>query len=129
MFNRIRVSGIVASAAFLIAMSAPALRADSINKKTVLTLSEAVAVPGMVLQPGTYVFELESSPVDRNIVQVFDKDQAHLLTTFMAIPDYRVEPADHTVIQLEEREPNTPQAIHAWFYQGDYDGLEFVYPR
>ena len=44
MFNKIRVSGIAIGAASLVAMSAPVLRAHSANKKTVLTVSEAVLV-------------------------------------------------------------------------------------
>ena len=129
MYSRIGVSGIAIGAALLVAMSAPVLRADSANKKTVLAVSEAVQVPGMVLQPGTYVFELPNNPLDRNIVRVFDEDQSHLLTTFMAIPDYRSKPTNHTVIQLEERESNAPQEIHTWFYAGESDGLEFIYPK
>jgi hypothetical protein len=129
MYSRIGVSGIAIAAALLVAMSAPVLRADSANKKTVLAVSEAVQVPGAVLQPGTYVFELPNNPLDRNIVRVFDEDQSHLLTTFMAIPDYRSTPTNHTVIQLEEREANAPQAIHTWFYAGESDGLEFIYPK
>jgi hypothetical protein len=129
MYSRIGVSGIAIGAALLVAMSAPVLRADSANKKTVLAVSEAVQVPGMVLQPGTYVFELPNNPLDRNMVRVFDEGQSHLLTTFMAIPDYRLKPTNHTVIQLEERESKAPQAIHTWFYAGESDGLEFVYPK
>jgi hypothetical protein len=129
MYSRIRASGIAIGAALFVAMSAPVLRADSANKKTVLAVTEAVQVPGSVLQPGTYVFELPNNPLDHNIVRVFDEDQSHLLATFIAIPDYRLTPTDHTVIQLEERESNAPQVIHAWFYAGESDGLEFVYPK
>jgi len=129
MYSRIGVSGIAIGAALLVAMSAPVLRADSANKKTVLAVSEAVQVPGRVLQPGTYVFELPNNPLDGNVVRVFDEDQSQLLTTFMAIPDYRSEPTNHTVIQLEERESNAPRAIQAWFYAGESDGLEFIYPK
>jgi hypothetical protein len=129
MHNRIRVSGMAISAALLLAMSVPRLRADTTNKRTIVTFGEAVEIPGMVLQPGTYVFELANSQWDRNIVQVFDQDQTHLLTTFLAIRDYRLEPVDKTVIQLDERETNAPQAIHSWFYPGGSDGLEFIYPK
>jgi len=129
MYNRIRVSGMFVSAALLLAMSVPQLRASTTDKKTIVTVGEAVEIPGMVLQPGTYVFELENSPSERDIVQVFDRDQTHLLATFLAIPEYRLEPTDKTVIQLEEREANGPQAIHSWFYAGESDGLEFVYPK
>jgi hypothetical protein len=128
MYNRIRVSGVAVSAALLLATCLPQLRADSIDRKTVVTFGESVQIPGAVLEPGTYVLELADSP-DRNIVQVFDKDQTHLVTRFLAIPDHRLEPPNRAVIQLEEREPNAPQAIHSWFYPGDSDGLEFVYPK
>jgi hypothetical protein len=129
MHNRIRVSGVAISAALALAIAVPMLSADSIGKKTAVTFGESVEIPGMVLHPGTYVFELERSQWDRDIVQVFDKDKAHLLTTFIAIPDYRLEPTNKTVIELQERAANAPQAIHSWFYAGESDGLQFIYPR
>jgi hypothetical protein len=128
MYNRIRVSGIVISAALAFAIAVPMLSANTIDKKTIVTFGESVEIPGMVLQPGTYVFELANSPSYRNIVQVFDKDQ-HLLTTFLAISDYRLEPTDKTMIQLEGREASPAEAIHSWFYAGESDGLEFIYPK
>jgi len=129
MYNSPRVSGIAVNAALMLALSVPMLRADTINKKTVLTFGQAVEIPGMILQPGTYVFQLENTPLDRDMVQVFDKDRTHLLTSFLAIPDYRLEPTNKTVVQLEERGANAPEAVHSWFYAGESDGLEFVYPK
>jgi hypothetical protein len=129
MHNRIRVSGMAVSAALLLAMSVSELRANSMDKKTAVTFGESVEIPGMVLQPGSYVFELEHSQFERDIVQVFDKDKTHLIATFIAIPDYRLEPTNKTVIELGEREANAPQAIHSWFYAGESEGLQFVYPR
>ena len=35
---------------------APGARADQMNKKTTITFSEPVQVPGMTLPAGTYVF-------------------------------------------------------------------------
>lgn len=127
--KRIRVSGIAIGTVILAATSVPQLRADSTNKETVVTVSGEVQIPGLVLEPGAYVFELAHSQADRDIVQVFDEDRTHLLTQFFAIPDYRLEPTDKAVIQLQEREPNAPQAIRAWFYAGESDGLEFIYRR
>lgn len=129
MYNSPRLSGIAVNAALMLALSVPMLRADTLNKKTVLTFGEAVEIPGMILQPGTYVFQLENAPLDRDMVQVFDKDRTHLLTSFLAVPDYRMEPTNKTVVQLEERGANAPEAVHSWFYAGESDGLEFVYPK
>jgi len=103
--------------------------ADVWNKKTIVTFSAPVEVPGRVLQAGTYVFKLLDSTSNRNIVQIFDKDEKQLLATILAIPDYRLKPADKPVIRFEERPSGSPEAIKAWFYPGDSFGQQFVYPR
>jgi LPXTG-motif cell wall-anchored protein len=114
----------------LFALAAPnnAL-ADEWNKATKLTFSEPVEVPGMALPAGTYWFTLADSDSDRNIVEVWDADRMHLITTILAIPDYRLQPTDKTVINFSERPTGSPEAIHAWFYPGDNYGEEFVYPK
>jgi hypothetical protein len=104
-------------------------RADQWDQRTVFTFSGPVEVPGQVLVPGTYVFKLADSASDRNIVQVFNKDETHLFGTFLAIPDYRVKPADKTIITFEERAAGSPEAIRAWFYPGENYGHDFVYPK
>jgi hypothetical protein len=82
-----------------------------------------------VLPAGTYVFKLAESPADRNIVQVFSQDERHLFGTFLAIPDYRIQPAGRTIITFEERSAGSPEAIKAWFYPGENYGHQFVYPK
>lgn len=108
---------------------APTARADEWDKQTVLTFNEPVQIPGQVLQAGTYVLRLADTQADRNVVQVFTQDQQHLLATMNAVPDYRLEPTDHTVVTFEERPSGSPEALHAWFYPGETTGLEFVYPK
>jgi len=102
---------------------------DQWNKKTVLTFNQAVEIPGVVLPAGQYVFKLADSLSDRHIVQVFNADEDKIFATILAIPHYRMRPADETVILFEERRAGQPQAIHAWFYPGETYGQEFVYPK
>ena len=45
-----------------------------------MTFSSLVEVPGQVLPPGTYVFKRAHSEWDRDIVQIFTKDQRNLAT-------------------------------------------------
>ena len=104
-------------------------QADEWNKKTTVTFSQAVEVPGKVLPAGTYTFKLLDSQSNRNIVQIFNKDESHLYATILAIPDYRMEPTGKTVIKFAERPSNLPEAVQAWFYPGDNYGQEFVYPK
>lgn len=104
-------------------------KADDWDKKTVFTFSGPVEVPGRVLGPGTYVFKLLDSASDRHIVQVFNKNERHLIGTFLAVPDYRLTPPSKPLITFEERPAGSPEAIKGWFYPGDNYGNEFVYPK
>jgi hypothetical protein len=106
--------------------------ADEWNKETKLTFSVPVEVPGKVLDPGKYVFRLLDSSSDRNIVQIFSEDDEgnqKLITTLLAVPDYRLNTPDKTIVQFEERKAGSPEAIKSWFYPGDNAGWHFVYPK
>jgi hypothetical protein len=107
----------------------PRLFADAWDKRTEVTFSGPVEIPGKVLTSGTYVFKLLDLGATRNIVQIFDKDEKKLYATLITVPDYRLQPTGQTVIRFEERPSNTPEAIKAWFYPGDNYGQQFVYPH
>ena len=116
--------------ALLFAVTRPSvMMADDWDKATKLTFSEPVEVPGLVLTAGTYWFTLADSDSDRNIVQIWDANRIHLVTTILAIPDYRLQPRGKTVIHFEERPSDSPEAIHSWYYPGANYGEEFVYPK
>lgn len=114
---------------------APAARADDWNKKTVLTFSGPVEIPGVhvkgwgILPAGTYVFKIVDSQSDRHIVQVFSQDEKTIYATILAIPNYRLKATDKTVITFTERPAGQPEALRAWFYPGRTSGEEFVYPK
>jgi len=107
----------------------PSARADEWNKKTVVTFSQSVEIPGQILPAGTYTFQLLDSPSDRHIVQIFNADGSQLIATILAINDYRLQPKGDTVIKFSERAGDSPEALRAWFYPGDNFGQEFVYPK
>jgi len=107
----------------------PKAVADEGDKKTIVTFSAPVEVPGKALPAGTYVFKLLDSTASRHIVQIFDKDETKLYATILAIPDYRMTPPDKPIIQFEERASGAPPALKAWFYPGDNFGQQFVYPH
>src|SRR5579864_2436752 len=114
----------------------PSLKADEWNKRTILTINEAIQMPScctpdhvVTLQPGTYVLVLVDSLSDRHIVRVFDKNQTHVITTILAIPNYRLKPTGKTVFQYWEVPAGQPKALRAWFYPGDNFGQEFAYHK
>jgi len=106
----------------------PNARADEWDKKTALTFNEPVQVPGTTLSAGTYVFKLADSS-DRTIVQIWNEDETRLITTILAVADYRANTPDKTIVSFDERPPGQPEALKAWFYPGDNSGVEFIYPK
>ena len=103
--------------------------ADEWDKKTVLTTHEVIQLPNATLQPGTYVFKLADSESNRNIVQVFNKDETHLITTILAIPNYRLKLTGKSQFTFWEVPAGQPPAMRAWFYPGDLVGQELAYPK
>jgi LPXTG-motif cell wall-anchored protein len=134
-----KVLRIVTTAVFCVALIgsivAPSAKADTWDKKTVVTFSAPVATPGVhrpghaVLPAGTYVFRLLDSQSNRHIVQIFSEDESIVYATVLAIPNYRLKATDKTVITFSERPAGQPEALRAWFYPGANFGEEFVYPK
>ena len=117
------------------AVFSPAAKADEWNRKTMMTFSAPVEIPGVhlkgwgVLPAGTYVFKILDSQSDRHIVQIFNKDETTVYATILAIPNYRLKATDKTVVTFRERPAGEPEALRAWFYPGRNWGEEFVYPK
>src|SRR5690349_5798506 len=59
-------------------------KADQWDKRTIMTFSGPIEIPGQVLPAGKYVFKLMDSPADRHIVQVYNDKETHLITTLVA---------------------------------------------
>jgi LPXTG-motif cell wall-anchored protein len=117
------------------AVLSPAARADEWNRKTKLTFSGPIEIPGVhlkgwgILPAGTYVFKILDSQSDRHIVQIFSEDEKTVYATILAIPNYRLHATGKTVVTFSERPAGEPEALHAWFYPGMNWGEEFVYPK
>ena len=133
------ISRTVTTAVFCVAITgavfSPAAKADAWNRKTVMTFSGPVEIPGVhlkgwgVLPAGTYVFKIMDSQSDRHIVQIFSQDERTVYATILAIPNYRLKATDKTVVTFRERPAGEPEALRAWFYPGRNWGEEFVYPK
>lgn len=108
---------------------APNARADEWNKKTYLTFSAPVQIPGATLPAGTYLFQLADPDNARHVVEVASKDGTHVYGMFLTIPNQRMETPDNSVVMFSETPAGAPQAIEAWWYPGERYGEEFVYPK
>ncbi len=130
-----KAATMVCGIALMGAVLAPSAKSDNWNRKTVVTFSGPVEIPGVhlagwgVLPAGTYVFKILDSQSNRHIVQIFSKDEKTVYATILAIPNYRLQTTDKTVITFRERPAGEPEALRAWFYPGRNWGEEFVYPK
>jgi hypothetical protein len=133
--KRFKAATTVCFVALMGAVLAPGAKADDWNRKTVMTFSGPVEIPGVhlvgwgVLPAGTYVFKILNSQSDRHIVQIFSQDEKTIYATILAIPNYRLKATDKTVVTFRERPAGEPEALRAWFYPGRNWGEEFVYPK
>ncbi|HQR35278.1 MAG TPA: hypothetical protein PLK30_21240 [Blastocatellia bacterium] len=128
--NQIKTAITIFGLILVTAMFSSSVQADNWNKRTVVTFSQPVEVPGGVILPaGTYVFELVDSLADRHIVRIFNKERDHVYATILAIPNWRLNTTDKTVMTFGERAVGSPEAIRSWFYPGANSGEEFVYPK
>ena len=118
-----------AASCALLLVAVPGVRADEYDKKTDVTTSAPIQVPGAVLPPGQYMFKLVSSPSNRHIVQVSSEDGRQVYAVTMTIAARRVNPNDKRILTFYETPQGQPEAVRTWFWPGELDGQEFVYPR
>jgi hypothetical protein len=120
--------GVVAFAA-LFATFVGSARANTRDKKTILTFSHPIEVPGNVVLPaGKYIFKLHDSSY-RNIVQIWNANESKLITTILAISDVRLTPSEKPIVEFNEQAGSAPHTVRAWFYPGETIGRAFVYSK
>jgi hypothetical protein len=99
------------------------------NERTFLTFSAPVELPGITLQPGTYLFRLADSQSNRHIIQVLSQDEKQIHATILAIPAERLEVTGENVVTFKETAEGRTPAVQYWYYPGDKIGHEFLYPK
>ncbi len=117
-----------AGALLAIVMSASAM-AQPADKRTYFTFSGPVAMPGVNLPAGKYLFRIGDPTSGRRIVQVMSEDGRKPIGLFFSIPAQRPEVADKPEVRFIETPRGQPAAIRTWWYPGERTGYEFIYPK
>ena len=114
----------------VIAVLAGGVTAQEANtqERTFLTFSSAVEMPGVTLQPGTYVFKLADSP-SRNVVQVWDQEEKKMLGHWTFVQAERPTVTSDTVVMFKETREGATPAVQYWYFPGEKVGKEFLYPK
>lgn len=118
-----------AIAGLLLCLAPTVSRADDYDKKTVVTISQPTEVPGMILDPGTYVLILLNSQSNRHIAKIMNERMDHLYALTFTVAAERLDPAEKPILTFYEASAGRPQAVRKWFWPGDRHGQEFVYPK
>ena len=98
------------------------------SERTFLTFTGAVEMPGVTLQPGTYVFKLADTPT-RNVVQVWDEGEKNMVGHWTFVQAERPQVTEDTVVMFKETREGATPAVQFWYFPGEKIGKEFIYPK
>jgi hypothetical protein len=118
----------VICAALLLALGVAAASAQPFDKRTTFRFTGPVAVPGVTLPAGGYVFRVADS-AGRDVIQVLSADGKTPYAMFFALRATRAEAAKNPEVRFLETAEGMPRAVESWWYPAERSGYEFVYPR
>lgn len=98
------------------------------DKAVMFTFSQPVALPGVTLPAGKYLFRLADSQTNRSVVQVYSADGRRLFGMMMTIPMERRTRIDNPQVNFMEAAASQPVPIRSYWFPGT-QGWEFIYPR
>jgi len=111
------------------AFASTTAHAQTVDNRTFFTFNQPVALPGVTLPAGKYIFRNPDITAARRVVQVLSEDGKQSYAMLLTIPAQRTEAAAKPEIRFMETAAGTPQAIKAWWYPGNAIGWEFIYPK
>jgi hypothetical protein len=123
----LRMTAIAAIAMGLATMTL--VRADEARRTQYLTFNAPVALPGVTLHAGTYIFEVPEPDIAPDIVRVTSRDRKTVfLTAFTRSIDRPTSAPLTTFVSLREVAPNQPVPITVW-WSDVRTGRQFVYEK
>lgn len=103
--------------------------AQPADQRTYFTFDQPVALPGVTLPAGKYLFRVVDTTSSRRVVQVLDADGQRSYALLLSIPTQRGEAPAEPEVRFMETAVGNPQALKTWWYPGSTIGHEFIYPK
>ena len=98
------------------------------RRTTYFTFKTAVALPGVTLSPGAYVFEVLNPDTGGDVIRVMNRERNKTYTMQLTRFVHRPAWGDlKATISLGEAPTGTPQPIKTWFPESETTGREFLY--
>jgi LPXTG-motif cell wall-anchored protein len=102
------------------------------DKAIYFTFDQPVTLPNKTLPAGKYLFRLADSLANRQIVQIYfaeGSEGGKLAAMMMTLPVSRSDAPEDAEIRFLETAADAPAAIATYWYPGQREGWEFIYPR
>ena len=116
--------------AVLAVFTSTSANAETFDRRTYFTFNQPVALPGVTLPPGKYMFRFVDTTSSRRVVHVMDAAGKKSYAMLMTLPNELngIVP-DRPEVRFGETRAGVPYALQAWWYPGDSIGREFIYPK
>ena len=112
-----------------LALFTSAAQAQPEDKRTYFTFSGPIALPGVTLPAGRYLFHIVDTTSSRKVIQVLSEDQKKPYVMANTISDQRRDAPKDATVAFYESPRGAPAAVKSWWYPGETIGYQFIYPR
>jgi len=127
MTKHLRGAMLASAAALVWCLGASTATADDYNRRTILTIDQEMVVPGATLPPGTYTFILGNPETSRDVVYILREDGTPVTSVHTTRVSRNNDNRDLALF-VGLNENGAMPVMRGWFYPGDRDGYQFVYP-
>jgi hypothetical protein len=111
-------------------MAATPMQANGVCEHTqYLTFSRPVALPGVTLHSGTYIFEMPDPNAAHDVVRVMSRDRKIVyLTAFTLEVDRPASVPPTQIVSLHEAAADGAMPVEVW-WSGTTTGRQFIYAQ
>ena len=127
MFSNLKVAGV--GVLFLGLVAAAGTAWSNVDAHTnYITFSRAVALPGVELAAGTYIFETPTNAMSNSVVRVSSRDRKKVyITAFTRQVERPNSDRGKLLVTLGEGAAGSAPPVSVWFPIGSSVGHQFIY--
>jgi hypothetical protein len=127
MFTR-KLAAAAFGATILAVVATASTEAWASRRTTYVTFGQAVALPGIELAAGAYIFELAAPNQHKNLVRVLSRDRKKVYLTQFTLTVQRPANLDpKRMISFREAPRGMALPVNTWFPENEVTGRQFIY--